>query len=181
MLLREVKEYLESCGKEIVDTDTNLTFKDAVYNCDEEVISSLCKIHQYNYVRRLKRIIVYKGKKCLPNNPTDWKYYNHYDMHTKYGGKFNINMLKPNTIFCGEVNLSHRRIKYLPDNIVFDTLYLTNTNLKELPKGLIVNRWLDIRYCNKLRIPKDALINGRLEQNNHSNLTTSINTKNTDF
>ncbi len=160
MLLSEINEYLMWHQVRVVNIEDNPTLKDAVKSLDEELISDLCKINNHNYVKRINKFVIYNSpEQLLPNDVVDYWYHNH-------NVNFEVSMLVESSIFCGDVNLSHREIKILPNNLVFNNLFCYGTLLNELPNGLIVNNELDIRNTSKLKIPDDAIINGRLLQNN---------------
>ena len=158
MLLSEIYECLKWHQARVIEIDDNPTLKDAIKSMDEKVISDLCKINNYNYTRRITKFVIYdSAEQLLPNYVVDYYYHEH-------NKKFEMYMLTESSIFCGEVNLSHRDIKFLPDNLVFNHLYCYGTPLKELPRGLIINGEIDIRNTGGLKIPEDTIINGRLLQ-----------------
>ena len=71
----------------------------------------------------------------------------------------------------GSLYLSNTNITELPDNLtVGGSLYLSNTNITELPDNLTVGGWLDLRHTNITELPDNLTVGGWLDLR-HTNIT----------
>ena len=71
-----------------------------------------------------------------------------------------------NIMVGGSIDLSHTKVKTLPDNLVVCGLDLSNTSIETLPDNLVVGGWLDLSNTNIETLPDNLVVNGSLYLSN---------------